>query len=229
MFILSVSLMGIATGITMWDVANIKYIDEIPGGIDKDIYEVIYEMKDNTTFIDRYYDNVYYHVDESLGNKIKIQISYYKGYSNVNATYDYDKYINVHYSSDTLSIKDTIDLLISDLSKKQVHLYSDLYSYEVNIYTTSKNKDKLLNNRDKHIKQEDNDRYQELSSYYFNQINEYERKIQELYDEYNAQINNLEDEKFQLMDKIHDLEGQIQGYELKIKEYKDSINNLLKD
>lgn len=229
MFITAIAVLGISTGITMWDFANINYIEEVPSNFEKNVYETVYPMNDNTVFLDMYYDNVYYNIDDSMGDDIRIEISYYKDYLNVYATHYDQGDINIHQSANTQSIKKMIDLVLSDLSHRQLYLYNGLYDCDINIYTSSKNKEKLLANKEKYLKEMEEKNYNEQLQQYYNRINEYESRIDTLKEEYEQKINDLESKKQELTDKNQELQDKIQEYEERIKEYRDSINDLLKN
>lgn len=229
MLIVAISSLGIAIGITMWDVANINYIEEVPANMEKETYNITYEMHEDTVILDQYYDNVYYNIDDSLGNKIKIEITYYKDYNRVFTSYHDNKYITFHYSTNTQSINDTIDLVLSDLSKRQIHLYEGLYSLDMNIYASAKTIDKLEINKTKYLNDEVQRQYNEQIEYYSSQIEAYAERIQKLEEEYNHKIDKLETEKQNLIDKNQQLQDKINEYELKIKEYRDSINEILEN
>ena len=216
MFIISLSGIGIAIGITMWDAANINYINTAPLSSEKDVYEVTYEMRDNTLFLAPYHDNTVFYIDESLGNSIKLEIKYYEKYSEVFAIYDEENAINVYSNSKNLSFKRTMDLLIEDLSKKQLHNYDELYDIEINVYTTSQVQEKLFDNNQKYRDQIAEEHYNSMLQHYDDQIYEYQNKIAE-----------LEEENYNLEMEKEELQLEIEEYQRKIEEYVNSINDLL--
>lgn len=227
-FIISIASLGIAVGLTMWDVTTIKYIDEAPNNLKEGIYEVTYPMNNDTVFIDHYYDNINYKIDDSMGDEIKLEIIYYKDYTNIMTTYADNKYLNIHQSNISTSLKDTIDVLIEDLSKKQLHLYNDLYSCDITVYINSKNQKILFANNEKRLEELEEKEYNEEISYYQNMIEEYELEIRKLEEEYINKIDELENDKQTLVEKNQKLQDKIDEYESKIKEYRDSIDELLK-
>ena len=216
MFIISLSGIGIAIGITMWDAANINYINAPPLVSEKEVYEVTYEMRDNTLFLASYHDNTVFYIDESLGNNIKFEIKYYEKYSEVFTVYNDENMIDVYSNSKNLSFKKTVDLLIEDLSKKQLHNYDELYDIEINVYTTSQVQEKLFDNNQKYRDQIAEEHYNSMLQHYDDQIYEYQNKIAE-----------LEEENYNLEMEKEELQLEIEEYQRKIEEYVNSINDLL--
>lgn len=228
-FIVSIASLGIAVGLTMWDVTTIKYIESSPSDLEKDTYEEIYPMYNNTVFIDYYFDNVNYKIDDSMGDVVKLEISYYKNYTNVLTTYADNKYLNIHQSNISTSFKDTINILLKDLSKKQIHLYNNLYSLDITIYTNSKNQKILFDNSEKAMKEIEENENNEQIRYYQKMIDNYELEIERLKEEYISKIDKLETENQNLIDKNQELEVKINEYKLRIQEYRDSIDGLLEN
>lgn len=229
MFTFSIAALGIATGITAWDVATIDYIEEIPTNNKQEVYEAVYEMTDNTLFLDEYYDNVSYINDNSLGNNIKVEISYYKDYSNVYSSYENNKYITIHQNTYSQSIKRTIDLILKDLSKRKLHLYNDLYNAKINIYATDANIQKLQENKKQYFIEIAKKNRDEEIDYYLEQIDDYQERLEKLKEDYDNKTEKLEEEKQNLLEEVETLKDKIKEYEEKIQEYRDSIDDLLKN
>lgn len=216
-FIISIVVLGIGTGITAWDFTSMNYIEGVPERIKASVYEVNYPVDNNTTIIDPYYDNITYVIDENMGDNIKISVKYYSDYSDVTIN-RVNNEISIYGNRKDYTFKDFTTSILKDLSKKQLYLYRGLYSYDITVYTTSKNKELLFSNREKYYNNQAEIEYNNEIKNYENKINEYEKKISE-----------LEDQNDQLSIKNNELESQINDYKETIKEYTEKINGLLKN
>lgn len=151
--IVSLAFIGIGIGITLIDLSNIEYINEVPLNITykTDVNE--YQMYDNM-FIDSYYIN--YITNESLKDKVIVEYKYYEDITNINTNFE-EIYSNDNiYSTlnfDVLfngrNIKKLIDNFIDNLKNNKIYNYDLLYKYEINVYTSSENIKVLKENEDK--------------------------------------------------------------------------------
>lgn len=214
-FIISIVVLGIGTGITAWDFSSMSYIEGVPERIKASVYEVSYPMNNNTTIIDQYYDNINYVIDENMGDNIKIEVKYYNDYSDITINH-IDNEINIYGNRKDYTFKNFTTNVLKDLSKKQLYLYRGLYSYDITVYTTSKNKEILFSNREKYFTNQAEIEYNNEIANYENRINELENKIAE-----------LEEKNDSLAIKNNELQAQIDDYKETIKEYSNKINDLL--
>ena len=152
-----------------------------------------------------------------MGDNIKISVKYYSDYSDVTIN-RVNNEISIYGNRKAYTFKDFTTSILKDLSKKNLYLYRGLYSYDITVYTTSKNKELLFSNREKYYNNQAEIEYNNEIKNYENKINEYEKKISE-----------LEDQNDQLSIKNNELESQINDYKETIKEYTEKINGLLKN
>lgn len=227
-FIIGLSLTGVGTGLVIFDVAGTEIINDIP----KTKFEYItksyeYTIKDNlviTTCSDYdyygcYYFNNYYEyiIDESLNDKVLIDISYYKDliYIDTNETNMNNYTVFQVWDNTTGYNKHVLENILDNLKEKKIYNYEKLYEYKVTIKSSSSNIEKLKNNRESFA----NSRYhrdtEDIENYYENEIYKQNNKIDELYrkiDNLNTEITTLNDENTRLKEKIQN--------------YKQSIENL---
>lgn len=235
MFAVSIAALGIGVGITMWDFTNMNYINGVPEEIEKEKYEVTYPMK-NDIIIDPYNSYINYAIDESLENSIRIEISSYENYSHYYVEYNDGKYIYFNQDTSMHSIKDFVDITLKYLSKKQLYLYEGLYDGDITVYTSSKNREVLLNNIKNYLSEKEQSYYSNQIKQYQEVISDYEKRLNELENNYYANINSLKQKKQYLEEKSEKLEEenenlrlQIEEYKNTIAEYRDALSNLLEN
>lgn len=204
----SISGIGIASGITIYDVTNIDYINDIKE-YKKTTLIKEFDMNDNL-MIENYYKNITYVEDNNLNNKLIIDIKYNKDYTNFNVIKN-DDCIYIHNNPNDVAIKDVVDMIISNLSDKKFYNYNKLFAGEIIIKTSASNIEKLNNNYEKYYDSIREDDYNSL-------INEYENSLTEK----DNKIESLEEEIWQLNEKIEE-------YKNKIQEYKDNVNSIINE
>ncbi len=225
-FLTSFASLGIAVGITAWDITNINYIKGVPDSFTKETYTKIYPMNNNLIIMDRY-DDIQFKTDETLGNNLKIEIVYYDEYGTYETSYENDKYIFVYQNETITSLKPIIDSIINDLSKKQIHFFEEFGNGEVTVYATSKNINILKQNINQYNKEMEEYYENSTIQYYQNIINNYEKQIFDLCEEYDEKIYLLENDKGNLEEEIDRLKEKIEEYKETIEEYRNTISGLL--
>lgn len=199
-FTIGLILGSTGVAVSAVEIANTKYIDDIPSGITTDVYEATINMKDNLVLAPYLYDAIYV-VDDTI-NDIKISVEYYKAFQTIEAS-TYDRYLYVHRSTNFENFRNIWELCKENLKDKVTYNYDELTKYKVTIITNSKNIELLKANKEQLEKEreEDNNRY----FYYEEQINElnYELNKRE------QKIGNLEENIKQLQNKINDLQERL--------------------
>ena len=211
--IVSLAGIGIASGITVFDIANITYIDEVPEKATQKIITKEIEMTDDLIIDNNYWKNIKYIEDNNLDNKIVIESKYYDKYLEVDIVKNTNFiYINTN-NVDKIVGSDILNNFISDLSNKEIHNYNKLYEADITVKATAENIEKLKNNYDNYYSEISSieDSYNDQLESYINEINEKDNKI---YD--------LESENYQLKEEIEE-------YKYKIQEYKDNMNSLINE
>ena len=200
LFTIGLILGSAGVAVSAVEIANTKYIDDIPSGITMDVYEATINMKDNLVLAPYLYDT-HYVIDDTI-NDIKISVEYYKAFQTIEAS-TYDRYLNVHRSTNFENFRNIWELCKENLKNKVTYNYDELTKYKVTIITNSKNIEVLKANKEELEKEreEDNNRY-----FY------YEKQIDELNFELNKReqkIGNLEENINQLQNKINDLQERL--------------------
>lgn len=167
-FILSIVLFGIGVGISVLGITNFDYIDDI----NNDVYlenEQIIIMQDNL-IIHSLFDIEY--IEE---NRSDIKVVYKHAEFFDLDIHNYDNNIYLHTINSNNNYLEFFRDVIKDVNNKKIINYSKSKIY---IYTSKENIDKLNNNWNNYIKQE------EEENEYYNMIEEenniYEQKIYEL-------------------------------------------------
>lgn len=206
--IVALAFLGIAFGITIFDITSFKYYDKVPSGVELSTIKKEYDMGDELIFDDFHY-NTKYEIDNSLNDKIVVEVLHYDKYTNVDILKnDNHIYINT-YDKDKVVLSDLSNMIIENLSNKEFYNYNDLYYCEVKISGSETNINRLKENYDN----------------YYNQIAEKNRKSDEIMDELskrNTMIQDLENENMELKDEIEE-------YKNKLQEYKDNLNSIISD
>lgn len=211
-FIVGLIGLGVSTGIFCLEVASTKFINDIPKSAVLKTDSNLIEFKDNMYFADNYYYDIEYKTDNSLKNNLRIDISYYEKYNLV----DLQQYVDGNYIVLTSHIYgngegvlDFVNLIIKDLSNKEIYNYSKLYGQKVVVYASDVNIKKLKANSIKHVKEE---RAAELA--YEKEENYCNETISDLEEKNNI----LESEKESLREKNDELQSRIDEYNDRIKE-----------
>jgi len=218
-FMIGLGLMGAGIGTTIIEVASTEISPEAPKTKLEYTTKVDeYTMEENLFIGDHnYYYNpneIEYEVDETLGNTIRVEISYYKdlryveSYKNsYNNFTEIDFYYNGKYS------KKFSDLIISNLKDRKFYNYEKLFECKVKILTTSTNIEKLKENRKRFYDSQEN---------YDSVIYSYTIENDRLTDE----IDELQNQIYDLKDEITDLKDENNTLREKINDYKNNLNLL---
>lgn len=210
--IISLAGIGIGFGITAFDITNISYIDEVPTAFKEKTISKTIDMKDDLMIYNHGY-NIKYVSDDSLENKVLIDVKYYDKYSRANIIDDSNHIFIVRENVDKIVLKDLINCFIEDLLNKEIHNYNYIYKTTIIVTASSENITKMINNRDE----------------YYANINESERYYDNLTSDYERQINEKDNRILELEDENQNLQEKLDEYKNKIQEYKDNINSLIEE
>ena len=206
-----VVVLGIGLGITSLDIANFKYIDKAPDNISQVVDTKEYPMQDNLLILNA--RQISYIEDNSLNDNIKIEISYYKDFSNYELNVS-DGVVTIH-KQPKASGQTIFNLIIADLRKKQIHNYNDLCLSEIKVITSKSNIEKLLANQEEYQAKERNSYLNELQT----ELNQKELEIKDWEEKYNEEVILNAEQKELYEEKINE-------YKEKIAEYKNSLDLL---
>ena len=217
-FLIGIAGLGIGSGILVLEIHNTKYVDLVPPSYVMSIESFDYQFNDKLFFENSWYNysEVEYIVDNSLKD-IKVEVESYKEFNKVHFSKSGDGYYI--YSSDVNAENylQFSDMLISQLSKKEIYNIGMLFEYKITIKGKEVNLNKLKTNLEKHYEEQaEEERCQ-------NEVNELQKEIYNL--EY--QIIELESEKDILTGDNEVLRDEIEELKSEIQNYKDRIADLL--
>lgn len=192
---------GISIGIFTYEISKTTYIDGVPEKYKMNTISETIPFNEN---LETHFYNVTYVIDETMTDKVKIDVEYYSDFYTV----DIDTETNVIglYYTDKPGIQSLlIDEVLDNLADKKIYYYDGLYDKTMILTSSSKNLEKIKSN-DGYI----DDSYD---------INVCEQCDYSEYIEENAR----------LQEKINDLEDENQGYKTKIEEYKSTLQGILNE
>jgi len=221
-FVVGIIGVGVSSGIFCLEIASTKYIDAAPKEATIKVENKIIDFENNMFYPNNYHKDVEYKIDSSLTNTVKLELHYYDKYTSFNINkYQDGNYIAIenHQYVDEKGWN-IIELLMKDLSKKELHNYSKLYNQKLIIYSSEANINKMKNNYTNCNKERAaiESRLEAESSRYDETIEELNERIYEL------EQNNTtyEEEKRNLEEKNEELQN-------KINEYKDRIKDMINE
>lgn len=219
-FIVAIAGLGIATGLTIFELAETKYYDEVPTNIEFKSINKIIEFK-NTMYVNnfdhsyyywRMYDIIYIE-DESYIDTIKIETSYYEVFNTPTINLTFDDGISI-WSGDTLGNWNILlNSIIDNLKNKEFYNYNRLDENIVTIYASKKNIEIMKNN------------YSTAKENFEAHNCNYEN---ETIDDLLNENNKLENKLFEAENKYSLLENKFNELEEEFKEYKESISDFIK-
>jgi len=203
----SLLLLGIGTGITTLEIANTNFTNNVSSLAQEKVITETFNMSNDLVIFEHF--NTNYEIDNTLKDKVKIEISYFERFNNVRIDKS-GNYINIlNEEVESISSKYLYNMILTDLRTKNIHNYFNLDSVKVKVITSSENMKKLQDNLNK--------------EYYNDNVNYYEDRINEL----QIELNESYDNNAILEEKINKLEEDILELEEKIDYYKDSLNNII--
>lgn len=208
--IVSLIGLGISFGISMLEFVNTTYTDKAPITEKQKTIEKKIPMSDS--FIIDFLDSYDIQVDNSFGNEIKIVTKYYPEYLSVDIASHNNGFIFIREENpENVFISKSVSLLIDGLKEKHLYNYSELFQYDVTIYASEENIQKLLDNYHASLKQE-------IQA-------EEQSEIESL----RGQLDQVMEEKARLQEKNAELESKVVEYQDKLNSYKQNLESLLQE
>ena len=200
-FGLSILMLVLATSIGAREITNTKYLSDIPEKYTSSLTtkEEIYDMQDDLMV----HGNIIEYVpDESLSDKVKVEISYYDKYTSAKIE-KVEKNIfaeEIHLNNN--QIKSFIKLVKETFREKKLFDYSELFNIKIRITTSSSNIAKIEENINKG--------YVEEMEYEMNSI---EKQLEEQEIAY----DNLQEENEKLQEENQELRSKLDTYNETLK------------
>ena len=150
MISLLISLIIIIIGsiVFAFDFFSITYVNDIPKDAKiKEVKEIL-PMNNSLSTIGYYHHDIEYVVDESLTDKVAVEVSYYD--------YLIEKTIEIEVHNNNLliyedgpkefSFKESLDIISNDIKNNKIYNYDKVNEYKVTIKTSSNNIDIINKN-----------------------------------------------------------------------------------
>lgn len=200
-FIIGLVILGSSCGIMISELSKYEILDELPESAVMTSKKYEYDMTEELfldTRIYSYYNNIEYKIDNTLENKVQINLEYYDKYVNYeikeNEPYLYVALVDSNYTK-------LFDEVVNNLKSKKIYNY-DKYNKQNIIITASETNIKKMKENEKSfyetIHRED----------YYNMREELKEEAQEEYqlklEEYQEQIETLKDEIDTLKEQLND-------------------------
>ena len=209
-FLVGTAGIGIASGVLVIELNAFTYHESLPVKFTPTTDKYEYNFNEQLKFF-VYNSNVKYVVDNTLKNKIVVEVKYYKDYNNIHVYQGTNTYDIQSSGIDGTNYKNHIELWLKFLKEKTIFNHHKLQRAEVIIYGTESNLVKIQVNLKKYYEEEE--RYQNEISRYQEEINELNNRLWE----YENEPDNCADEKETLKEKINELEAELAEYKERIK------------
>ena len=196
LFLIGIITFGVGSGLTTYEVSKIKFYDEIPENIQKSKIENTYDMSENLFFrADLYTDGINYKIDDTLSNKVKVEIAYYEDFLKVDTHMEDEFYVINSYSlwNNTINY---LDILKNDLKNKTIYNYELLGKADITITASSANIDIIKKNSQSYYEK----LHENTENYYI-----YQEEIYNLQEE----LQNKNNENARLREKINELQAKL--------------------
>ena len=220
-FISSLVLGGVASGILTLEIAKFNYYDEAPN--EKLNTESVTIKYEEDLVIRSYFANeINYVIDNSIkGNEINISYTHYKDFTKIETSKNNNTYyIALYYNEFN---KNYLDVILDNLKDRELYDYEQLNNLSITIKANKNIISKLKENDNKLYQYEydetlskceyDRDRYND-------RIYELEDKISELENE----IENIRSEKNDINYEYELLEKELEEYKNKLEEIRNYLD-----
>lgn len=202
LFLTSVAGLGISFGIGLVEITNTRFISTPPNNISLITEKRVIDFNDKMYV--QYYNNIEYEADESLKDKVEINLTYYKDYLKPDI-YTSNNKLNISYDIDEIDyFYKNLDLVLENLQDKKIYDYTKFETLKVTIKASSKNLELMKQNRNK-VEQND------------------------VITENKSMIDYLEATNYELNNRIYTLEEEIDTLKSKLESYKETLSNLIEE
>jgi len=234
LFLVSLTALGIGTGISVIEFSTFTYHSEIPNTkiYKKSFLEEEFDMTENFSFdIIGAYDNIEYVVDQDLEDQVRFQVEYYQNFNQVN--FSYENHLSNDNSHNHLYILTDNKMhifnswlreaIIDSLKEKEFYNYGRLERIQIVVFSSQANLDQMKENYKKRMDESSNNFHQEEINRYQSMLDEYRISVEE----YQTLLAEKQDENDKLQNKIETLEVELAEMKTKISEYRDQISSII--
>jgi len=150
-FIVSIVGLGVGAGISVFEFSKMTISSEAPVHVKSSVKVETFQMQEDIYLSNLMYDYV---VDDTLGDLVKVEVTYYDVFTEdvVIQSYDNPSYIQITTKSkQSVNLGQLYEILIEDLKNKRLSNYTALGQYEFKVYASEENIEKLQRNLEKQI------------------------------------------------------------------------------
>ena len=150
-FIVSIIGLGVGAGISVFEFSKMTVSSEAPVHVKSSVKVEKFQMQEDIYLSNLMYDYV---VDDTLGDLVKVEVTYYDVFTEdvVIQSYDNPSYIQITTKSkQSVNLGQLYEILIEDLKNRRLSNYTALGQYEFKVYASEENIEKLQRNLEKQI------------------------------------------------------------------------------
>jgi len=209
-FIISIIGLSMSGGLFVLELSKLEFVESVPENLKLSTEEYEYEMTPDFAIGGYHYYWSYneFEVDETLGNKVKFEVSTYDEFLKIGVTETLKSYNIVYYDNYggiNSHSKKMLELVKENLKENNIYDYSELHRAHVKIIASSKNLEKIKANT---LKLEEYERENNIRCEY----DEYE----DMLSKYRDDLEELQVENAELLEQIRELE-----------DYKERVQDIL--
>ena len=148
-FVVSIVGLGVGAGISVFEFSKMTVSSEAPVHVKSSVKVEKFQMQEDIYLSNLMYDYV---VDDSLGDLVKVEVTYYDVFTEdvVIQSYDNPSYIQITTKSKrSVNLGQLYEILIEDLKNRRLSNYTALGQYEFKVYASEENIEKLQRNLEK--------------------------------------------------------------------------------
>lgn len=160
--ITSIILGAIGLALSIWYVINLNIINEVPKTYKLTEKEQRYQMTENLLIRDPYGQTTYIE-DNTIGSEVRVKISYYKDFNNVDLEASENRVNIIYKQHPNINSKALVDDFIENLKNNKIHTYNELDNINMTITASKENIEKLQENKATQYFHRDNDNIDEYA------------------------------------------------------------------
>jgi hypothetical protein len=140
-FIASILGLGVGMGVFALDLSKLTFVNSTSEHVAENTILEIYPMDENLNFLNLHYSPEYI-VDNSLEDSVRIEVFYYSDFLNMNIEKTNENMVTVNKEL-MLPLSKLYSVIVEDLKENRVTDYKHLFNYDVRIYSSEENIEKL--------------------------------------------------------------------------------------
>ncbi len=150
-FIVSIIGFGVGAGISVFEFSKMTVSSEAPVHVESSVKVETFQMQEDMYLSNLIYDYV---VDNTLGDLVKVEVTYYDVFTEdvVIQSYDDPSYIHITTKmKQSVNLGQLYEILIEDLKNRRLSNYTALGQYKFKVYASEENIEKLQRNLEDQI------------------------------------------------------------------------------